>query len=206
MKRIRARGNTVRKLVTAAAAAAVLVFAAAANAANTTSNSLSYEFDNGTTWTLQQNTAALGTTYTAPGYSDVGIVVDLGPLSSLTSINVTGTGVQDNIWVSDGTSGANTPGTHSLSDPVDFAYGFDQGGGTSFWMSADPGGSSAGQVATLAQLQREHPTGEAYAWIGVVYSGQSVSGSVSAVNGHSVGNRTMSIANNGDGTVTTAIR
>jgi hypothetical protein len=194
-----------RLLILAAAIASAAVFAVPAVAAadSSTSNSLSYEFDNGSTWTLHKNTAALNTTYPIPGYSDAGIVVDLGPLSSLTGngITVTGSGVSDNIWISPGTTEANTPGTHSLSATVDFPYGFDNGNGTFYMVT----GVYAGTSPTLAQLQTQYPNAEAYAWVGVVYSGASVSGSVSSVNGHATGNRTASFTNK-SGTVTAVLR
>lgn len=195
----------MRKLITIAAAiaaAATAAVPAVANADAIKSNSLSYELDNGSQWTLQKNAAAISTTFADKGYADAGVVVDLGPLSSLSGIHVKGSNVQDNIWIGNGPS-AYTPGTHNLNDPSDFAYGFDQGDGQSFYMQ----GSSpdAGQVRTLAQLQGEYPDAEAYAWVGVVYSGSNVSGSMSSVNGQSVGNRTMSITNNADGTTTAAI-
>lgn len=198
----------MKRLIIFATIVASLGLASFAAAANTTSNSLSYEFDNGTSWTLQQNSASLTSTYTSPTYSDSGIVVDIGPLSSLTGntgLTVTGSGVQDNIWISTGTSEANTPGTHTLGSALDFAYGFDNHDGT-FYMASDPGGSYAGQNATFAELQAEYPNAEAYAWVGVVYSGATVSGSVSSVDGHSVGNRAMSFTNNPDGTATAVIR
>lgn len=186
-------------LMTVAAVAATLAIAAVANAANTTTNSLSYEFDNGTSWTLQQNTAALDTTYTAPSnnYSDAGIVVDLGQAQNFTGLAYEGTGpLAANIWLADG-SEANTPGTHLLSSTVNFSYG--PWGGT-FWTGPQAGNSvSTAFISTLGSV-------EVYAWIGVVYTGTSVSGSVTSVNGHSVGNRTMSITNNGDGTLTAVLR
>ena len=112
-----------RVLFTIAAVVAVLAVPLLANGANTTSNSLSYEFDNGASWTLQKNTAALNTTYPNPTYSDAGIVVDLGQAQDFTGLTYEGTGsFTANIWLGDGTE-AYTPGTHQLSDPVNFSYG-----------------------------------------------------------------------------------
>ena len=194
--------TTLAAAVLVAGIAALLVVPSAASAANTASNNR-YEIDNGTQWTLQRNTAAGHSTFTTSGYADAGVVVDLGPLSNLSGINVSGTGVSDNLWIGDG-SEAYTPGTHNLSDAVDFAYGFDNHDGT-FWMASDPTGTYRYQNATLGQLSAEYPAAEAYAWVGVTYGGSSVSGSLSAINGHSVGNRSFSFTNNSDGSVTAAI-
>ena len=206
--------------------------------AQTTTNTLRYEFDNGAQWTLQRNAAALSATIPAAswtGYADAGIVVDLGPLSRLSVPSSPPVGpplchnlspvlfiastcmVADNLWISDGPSEANTPGTHSLSDPVDFAYGSDNYDG-SYYMMADPGGSYAGLNATLAQLQAEHPGAEAYAWIGVTYTSGMIGKigqpggipnpftvSVTSVGGRAVGNRTISFTFGGDGSVSVEI-
>jgi hypothetical protein len=198
----------MRKLITiaaAVAAAAALAVPAVANANTTTANSKAYELDNGSTWTLQKGTAAVHTTYLFNGYSDAGIVVDLGSLSDLAAslppgsgIPVTGTGVADNIWIGNG-SEAYTPGTHSLASPVDFCYGFDNQDGT-FTMQSSCGANAG--LKTLSELAAAYPGAEAFAWVGVVDGGSSVSGNVTAVNGQSVGNRTFSITNNGDGTAT----
>jgi hypothetical protein len=177
------------------AAAATLVVVAAASAANTTSNSLAYEFDNGTSWTLQQNTAALNTTYSSPSYSDVGIVVDLGQAKDFTGLSVEGSNLQANIWLGDDPE-AYTPDTHLLSATILFSYG---PWGQTFWT-----GDQAGQPVSTAHIQTLGTT-EVYAWVGIVYTGGSVSGSISSINGKSVGNRTMSITNNGDGTVTALV-
>jgi hypothetical protein len=97
-----------------------------------------------------------------------------------------------NIWLGDGAE-AYTPGTHQLSDTVDFSYGPWDG---TFWT-----GQQVSEPVTATYIQGLNST-EVYAWVGVVYTGSSVSGSVSSVNGHSVGNRTLSITQNGDQTLT----
>lgn len=188
----------MRKLFAFAVAAALLAFAAGANAANTMTNNLSYEFDNGTSWTLQKNTAALKTTYDNPGYSDAGIVFDLGPAADFDGLSWEGTdSLAANIWLGDG-SQAYTPGTHLLSAAVDFSYG--PWGGT-FWT-----GPAVGQPVNTTYIQSLGADVEVYAWVGVVYNGvDDVSGSVSSVNGQSVGNRTFSFTNNGDDTVTAIV-
>jgi hypothetical protein len=193
-----------RLIVLATFIVAALGLASFATAAspNTTSNSLSYEFDNGSAWTLQQNTAALNATIPDLGYADAGIVVDLGLADSFTGITYGGTGTLSvNVWIGDG-SQAYTPGTHLFTDgPANFSYGFQQSNG-SFWMTTGP---YAGQTLTPAQIATDFPGFEVYAWVGVVYGGSTVSGSVTSVNGDSVGNRSMSITKNGDTTVTAVI-
>lgn len=198
----------MRKLITIAAAvagAAIFAVPAVANAKTTTSNSLSYEFDNGAGFVLQKNTAALNTTYQPTNnYSDAGIVVDLGLLANLPSTGITATGsgaIAENIWLGDG-SEAYTPGSYAF--PANFSYGFETANGSGSFYMTD--GTLAGSTVSVADLQAAYPgTTEVYAWVGVVYGGSSVSGSVSAVNGHATGNRTASFTNNGDGTVTAVL-
>lgn len=189
-------------LATFIVAALGLASFAAAASPNTTSNSLRYEFDNGSAWTLQRNSAALNATIPDLGYADAGIVVDLGLAASFTGITYGGTGtLAVNVWIGDG-SQAYTPGTHLFTDgAANFSYGFQQSDG-SFWMTSGP---HAGQTLTPAQIVADFPSYEVYAWVGVVYTGGTVSGSVSSINGHSVGNRSMSITKNGDDTITAAI-
>lgn len=196
----------MRTLIGIAAAALVLVCVAGANAANGTTNGLSYEFDNGDFalahgswyWELQGNSAALDTTAPDLGYADAGIVVDLGPASAFTGITEVGSGpVETNVWIGDGAD-ASTPGRYGSAD---FSYGFQNPDG-SFWMTS---GSEAGVTLTPAQIAADFAGDEVYAWVGLVYSGQSVSGTVSAVNGHATGRRTISITSNGDGTLTAAV-
>lgn len=175
-----------------------LATAGSALAETTTTNSLSYEFDNGAQWTLQKNAAALSSTIPDKGYADAGIVVDLGPASTFTSLTVTGSGdLAENIWLGDG-SEAYTPATHNLSDGANFSYG---PYGQTFWT-----GPQAGQPATDSYIQGLGNT-EVYAWVGVVHTGNgAVSGSVTSVNGHSVGNRTMSLTPDGFGNVVAVIK
>lgn len=173
-------------------------------AANTTTNNLSYEFDNGDFglathswyWELQKNTAALNTTVHDYGYADAGVVVDLGLADNFTGITADTSGpMATNIWIGDGPD--LTPGQHSSAN---FSYGFEQSG--SFWMTAGP---KAGQTLTPAQIASDFKGKEVYAWVGLVYSGTSVSGSVSSVNDHAVGNRTISFTKNSDRTVTAVV-
>lgn len=183
----------MRKLLTIAAAAAALAIPVIANGATTTGTSLSYEFDDGTNWTLQKNTAALTTTYPNRTYSDAGIVVDLGPAQDFDGLTWEGTGpLSANIWLGDG-SEASTPGTHALSDGVDFSYGPWDGGAVTFWTGPEAGNTlTADQISAL-------PDTEVYAWIGLVYDGSdNVSGSISSVDGRPVGNRAISFTKNGD--------
>jgi hypothetical protein len=200
----------MRKLITiavAVAAAAIFVVPAVANAGTTTSNSLSYEFDNGNFalaggatwyWELQKNSAAINTTVTDYGYADAGVVVDLGSANNFTGITAVTSGpMATNIWIGDG-SDANTPGQYSSAN---FSYGFQQPDG-SFYMTTGP---QAGNYLTAADIAKDFAGYEVYAWVGLVYSGQSVSGSVSSINGHATGNRTVSFTNNGDGTVTAVL-
>jgi hypothetical protein len=70
-------------------------------------------------------------------------------------------------------------GPHPLSAGVDFAYGFDAGGGTSFWMVT---GSVTGNVS-LATLQAAYPGAEAFAWVGVTNAKGAATGHVLKVNG-----------------------
>src|SRR6266571_2423488 len=82
-------------------------------------------------------------------------------------IAVTGSAnLADNIWISNGSDEAVTPGTYSLGSPVDFSYGFDNHNGT-FWMASGP---YAGQTLTAAQIAADFPDSEAYALVGVVYT------------------------------------
>jgi hypothetical protein len=62
-------------------------------------------------------------------------------------------------------------------------------------------GHFAGQNVDVATLASYYAGYEAYAWVGVVYTGSAVSGSVTSVNGHSVGNRTMSLTPDSSGNI-----
>lgn len=191
----------------AVAAAALLGAPAVANAETTTTNSLSYEFDNGNFtlannatwyWELQKNTASLDTTIKDYGYADAGVVLDLGLANNFSAITADTSGpMATNIWIGDG-SDAYTPGQYSSAN---FSYGFEQTDG-SFWMTSGP---HAGGSLTASEIATDFSGSEVYAWVGLVYSGTSVSGSVSSVNGHATGNRTVSFTNNGDGTVTAVV-
>lgn len=198
----------IKKFLVGAAASAVMfgamvVPAFASNSRVAQTNKLSYEFDNGNFglanggtwyWELQKNTAALNTTIHDYGYADWGVVVDLGLADNFTGITVNTTGpMAINIWIGDG-SDAYTPGQYNSAN---FSYGFEQSG--SFWMTS---GLYAGQTLTPAQIATDFAGNKVYAWVGLVYSGTSVNGSVSSVNGQAIGNRTVSFTNNGDGTVT----
>ena len=178
------------------ALAMLLGMARLASASPSAANRLSYEFDNGVTWTLAKNTAAIHTTVAGAGYADAGVVVDLGPARDFTDLSWAGSGpLAANIWLGDG-SESSTPGTHNLADPVDFSYG---PWGDTFWT-----GAQQSHPVTAAQIQTLGDT-EVYAWVGVVFTGASVSGSVTSVNGHAIGNRMMSLTDNGDGTITAAV-
>ena len=169
-------------------------------------NTLSYEFDNGNFgltggtwyWQLQKNTAALNTTVHDYGYADAGVVLDLGLANNFSGIIANTTGpMAINIWIGDG-SDAYTPGQYKSAN---FSYGFQQADG-SFWMTS---GLHVGETLTPADIASKFAGKEVYAWVGLVYSGSSVSGSVSSINGHAIGNRTVSFTSNGDGTVTTVV-
>ncbi len=173
----------------------------------TDTNTLSYEFDNGNFgganggtwyWELQKNTGALNTTFTDYGYADAGVVVDLGLADNFTGITANTSGsMATNIWIGDG-SDAYTPGQYHGAN---FSYGFQQSGGE-FWMTSGP---HVGETLTPAQIAADFSGHEVFAWVGLVYSGTSVIGSVSSVNGHAIGNRTVSFTNNGNGTVTVVV-
>jgi hypothetical protein len=160
---------------------------AASAGSGSSTGPFNYEADNGAQWLLSNTPTSFAGA--DKGYGDAGVVVDIGPLADLSNPAITFTGsgpLGDNIWISDSsTSQAATPGgPYTLGAPLNFAYGFDNHDGT-FYMASDPGGSYAGQDATLAQLQAEHPTAEAFAWVGVTGGNTSstVTGHVLKVNG-----------------------
>ncbi len=138
-----------------------------------------YEVDTGGSWWLSNT--PISEPGPGGGYADAGVVVDLGSLSTLTGITVTGSGpLSDNIWISDGTDEAAIPdGPHSLSDGVNFAYGFDTHEGT-FYMAS---GHFAGQTVGLATLQAHYTGDEAFAWVGVTNANGAATGHVLKVNG-----------------------
>jgi hypothetical protein len=179
------------------------------------SNSLTYEFDNGTSWTLQKNTAAIKTSLpVGTTYADAGVVLDMGSLAGLSAspgsspFTLSGSsGLADNIWISNGPSEANTPGTHPLTNPIDFAYGFDNHDGT-FYMTS---GTLEGQTVSLATLQSTYPNAEAYVWAGYVFDGSNYTGKgdsaihINAVNGMNLGNRMISFLPNSDGSTDVSV-
>ncbi len=205
MRKIRYAGNLFGAL--ALALMASFAVPTVASAASTTSNSLSYEFDNGNFslaaqqswyWELQKNTAAINATIHDYGYADAGIVMDLGSASTFTGINAVTSGPMSiNVWIGDGTD-ASTPGQYASAN---FSYGFEQPNG-SFYMTS---GNYEGQTLTAAQIATDFSNFEVYGWVGLVYSGVSISGSVSSVNGQFIGHRTVSFINDGNGTVTAAL-
>lgn len=159
----------------------------------------------GTWWWTLQNAGAFSDTYPNYGYADAGILMDLGPLSSLpsTGITVVGSGdIKANIWVGDG-SMAYTPGYYSS---VDFSYGFESASGSGmFWMATGP---QSGQTVSVADLQAYYALlgqdPEVYAWVGVQYGNTgAVNASVSSINGNSVGGKVISITPSGDNATVT---
>lgn len=189
-----------------AALAGVAVVAAAGTAiwmgAATTMAStqgLNYEVDDGVSFTLANGPSALAQPVQA-GYADAGVVADIGLASSFDGIAFTGsTNLQDNIWIDDG-SQATTPGTYGF--PANFTYGFDNHNGT-FYMATGP---YAGQNLTYAQIRQDFPGHEAFAWVGVVYTGTPLSGYVSSINGVNSSHRNLSIQPNSAGVLVTAVR
>ena len=139
------------------------------------------ETDNGTTWTLYpgQLGASSGT---QAGYADAGEVVSLGPVASFSGITAKGSAnLSENIWITDG-SEATVPGTHQLSTPVNFSYGFQQAGDT-YYMDSGP---YAGQTLTLVQVKADFAGHDVLAWVGIDSSGTADSGYVTSVNGRPV--------------------
>jgi hypothetical protein len=178
----------------AAAAAAAIPLVTFAGAASATGNGLSYEVDNGASWTLSAEPSNLSAPVQGTSYADAGVVVDIGPVSKLNSskpISWVGSGpLADNIWISNGHDEASTPGTHSLSSAVDFSYGFDDHDGT-FYMASGP---DAGPNVPFTQIQKDFAGDQAYAWVGVVSSnGSSVSGVVNSINGQNIGHRSVDV-------------
>jgi hypothetical protein len=139
---------------------------------------VSYEVDNGTRWALA--TMPLALQNSSNGYEDAGVVVDLGPASSFNGITMTGTGpLADNVWITDGDE-AYAPGSHPLTQAVNFTYGSQNADGTFFMMT----GAQAGKNLTAAQIASQYAGYEAYAWVGAVSDGTStVTAHISSVNG-----------------------
>ncbi len=176
--RIRTR-LTALAAVPALALGVGLATTAAASAAPAVTGPFNYEVDTGGSWWLSNT--PISEAGTGSSYADAGVVVDLGPLSDLTGITVTGSGpLSDNIWISDGSDDAAIPGgPHLLSDGVNFAYGFHNQDGT-FYMAS---GYFAGQTVSLATLQGYYTGYEAFAWVGVTNANGAATGHVLKVNG-----------------------
>jgi hypothetical protein len=136
------------------------------------------ETDNGTTWTLHPGQLG-ASTGTQAGYADVGEVVPLGSVATFGGITATGSAnLSENIWITDG-SEATVPGTHQLSTPVNFSYGFQQPGDT-YYMDS---GSYAGQTLTLAQVKTDFAGHSVAAWVGIDSAGTADNGYIISVNG-----------------------
>jgi hypothetical protein len=142
---------------------------------------VSYEVDNGTTWTLTPNLRRARSTGPEKGYADAGVVVSLGSLRHFAGIRATGSkNLAENIWIADGPE-AYVPGTHALSAGADFDYGFQQAGG--YYMTD---GKYAGQTLTLAQIRADFGRDQGYAWVGIDNAGSTEYGYVTSVNGRPV--------------------
>lgn len=193
---------SIKARLAAGAVAALTVAGLGAAPALASTQGLNYEVDNGVSWTLANGPSALAQRVQA-GYADAGVVTDIGPAADFQGISVTGSAnLADNIWISSGNDEAVTPGTHPLSSTVDFSYGFDNHDGT-FWLASGP---YAGQTLTVAQIAADFPNSEAYAWVGVVYTGTPVTGYISSINGISTSHRNVSIAPNDKGVLSAAVR
>jgi len=193
--------NIKAKLAAGVVTALAVVGLSAASALASTQG-LNYEVDNGVSWTLANGPSSLAQPVQA-GYADAGVVADICPAAGFQGIAVTGSAnLADNIWISNGSDEAVTPGTYSLGSPVDFSYGFDNHNGT-FWMASGP---YAGQTLTATQIAADFPDSEAYAWVGVVYTGTPVTGYTSSINGVSTSHRNVSIAPNAENVLIAAVR
>ena len=112
-------------------------------------------------------------------YADAGEVVSLGPIASFDGITAKGSAdLSENIWITDG-SEETVPGTHQLSTPVNFSYGFQQPGGT-YYMDSGP---YAGQTLTLAQVKTDFAGHNVLAWVGIDSAGTADNGYIISVNG-----------------------
>jgi hypothetical protein len=187
--------NLKAVIASAAVAAGAVALASTAASAATISRGpqVSYEVDNGTTWTLTGSLARAHSTGPDEGYADAGVVVGLGSVRNFTGIRATGSSnLAENIWIADG-SEAYVPGTHALSAGADFDYGFQQAGG--YYMTD---GKYAGQTLTLAQLRADFGSDQAYAWVGIDNSGTTDYGYVASVNGQPVYDVVGTVAARGD--------
>jgi hypothetical protein len=136
------------------------------------------EADNGTTWTLYSGQIG-ATTGSSAGYADAGEVVPLGTVASFAGITAKGSAnLAENIWITDG-SEATVPGTHQLSTPVNFSYGFQETGDT-YYMDS---GAYAGQTLSLAQVKTDFAGYDVLAWVGIDSSGTADNGYITSVNG-----------------------
>lgn len=171
-------------LATAIAIAGAGVSAASASASplpahRASSLPVRAETDNGTTWTLYPGQFG-ASTGSAAGYADAGEVVPLGSVAGFDGITAKGSAnLTENIWITDG-SESTVPGTHQLSSPANFSYGFQQPGDT-YYMDSGP---YAGQTLTLAQVKTDFAGDNVLAWVGIDSSGTADNGYIVSVNGH----------------------
>lgn len=187
---------TTAALAAATAGSSLAIWAGPASAKP---NQLSYEIDNGMTWTLANGQRHIASAVVG-SYADAGVVADIGLADAFNGIQFTGSGpLADNIWIGDGDQ-AYTPGTHQLSDGANFTYGFDNHDGT-FYMTD---GAYAGQTLSVAEIQQDFHGSEVYAWVGVVYSGSPVEGNVTSINGQNTHHRSMGVAPSGHNHILTA--
>lgn len=194
------RKVTILRTMAAFAGAAAVIGLSAGPALGSTQG-LNYEVDNGFSWTLANGPSSLAQPVQT-GYADAGVVADIGPAAGFTGITDTGSAnLAANIWIADGTE-ATQPGTHPLSGKVDFSYGFRNAEGE-YWMASGP---YVNQTLTAAQIRQDFAGDEAYAWVGIVYTGTPVSGYVSSINGINTSHRNLSIQPNDQGTLIVAVR
>ena len=180
------RGKATTRIA-AVLAVAVGITGATISAANANANAgavrlpVRAEADNGTTWTLYPGQLG-ASTGASVGYADAGEVVWLGPAASFGGITAKGSAnLAENIWITNG-SEATVPGTHQLSAPVNFSYGFQQTGDT-YYMDSGP---YAGQTLTLAQVDTDFAGSDVLAWVGIQSPGTAASGYITSVNGQLV--------------------
>jgi hypothetical protein len=169
--------------IAAVLVAAITITGAGISAASASTSALPVraETDNGTTWTLYPGQLGVSTG-TNVGYADAGEVVSLGPAASFAGITAKGSAnLAENIWITDG-SQATVPGTHKLSAPVNFSYGFQQPGDT-YYMDSGP---YAGQTLTLAQVKTDFAGHNVLAWVGIDSPGTADNGYITSVNGQPV--------------------
>lgn len=169
-------------------AAAITIAGAGISAASASASPLSghsasalpvrAETDNGTAWTLYPGQPGASTGAQA-GYADAGEVVPLGSVATFGGITAKGSAnLSENIWITDG-SEATVPGTHQLSSPANFSYGFQQPGDT-YYMDSGP---CAGLTLTLAQVKTDFAGYHVLAWVGIDSPGTADNGYILSVNG-----------------------